>query len=323
MDDRPFPAPYRAGRIPEWRSVHFIPANVPRYVEKAAGLPADAFQIDLEDSVPADARQESRARVAAIAASLKRARPEADVLVRINRPLRDAVLDIESSVGPDVDALTIAKVDGASHVRLLDELVSACERERHLPAGHTAMMVVIETPRAFEAMDEIARASPRIVAMMLGTEDFALACGFAPTDEVMLMPKQRMVIAARSAGIAPLGYIGSIAGFRDAGRFREMVRRSRDFGFVGGTSIHPLQIPVLNEVYSPGREEIEAALAIVAANDEALSAKRGSFEADGRMVDAPIVERARRLLERARRLGMTLPDSPQAMFISRNPANEQ
>src|SRR5690606_29915225 len=113
----------------------------------------------------------------------------------------------------DVSALTMTKVDGPSHVRLMDELISECERREHLEVGHTRLIVVIETPQAYDMMRPIAEASPRVVAMMLGSEDFALECASAPIDEVLLMPKQQMIIAARAAGVLPLGYIGTIANF--------------------------------------------------------------------------------------------------------------
>ncbi len=299
--------PIATRSLPDWRSVHFIPANVPRYLEKASSLAADAFQIDLEDSVPQAAKAACRKNVPNIAARLKLSNPGTDVLVRINRPMQEAVRDIESVVCADVDVITLTKVDGVSHVRLIDELVDECEQACGLPQGHTAIMVVIETARAFEAMRDIALASPRIVAMMLGTEDFALSCGAAPDDEVMLMPKQHMIIAARAAGIVPLGYIGSIAAFRNPAQFRDMVYRSKAFGFVGGTSVHPAQIPILNEVYGPSQREIETSTNILNANAQALAEGRGSFEVAGYMVDAPIVERARLVLERARRFGLSVP----------------
>jgi citrate lyase subunit beta/citryl-CoA lyase len=138
--------------------------------------------------------------------------------------------------------------------------------------------------------------------MMLGSEDFALECGSEPTDEVLLQPKQRMVIAARAAGVLPLGYIGTIANFRDIEAFRSMVRRSRQYGFEGGTSIHPSQVAVLNEEYSPRPEEIEYARRVIKENAAASAAGRGSFQIDGKMIDIPIVQRAERLLAKVRKL---------------------
>jgi citrate lyase subunit beta/citryl-CoA lyase len=289
----------RERALPAWRSIHFVPANVPKFIAKAPTLGADAIQIDLEDSVPVHEKESARLTVRDTAAKARSG--GADVIVRANRPIWMAVRDIEAAVCRDVDAITITKADGASHIRLIDELVTECEAREGLALGHTKLIAVVETPDAFERMEEIARASPRVVALMLGSEDFALECGSEPIDEVLLMPKQRMVIAARAAGVMPLGYIGTIANFRDTEAFRAMVRRSRRYGFEGGTSIHPSQIAVLNEEYAPNPDEVAFARRVIEENAAASAAGRGSFQIDGKMIDVPIVERAERLLAKWRK----------------------
>lgn len=285
---------------PVWRSLLYVPVNVPKYVEKAHTRGADAIQLDLEDSVPAHAKADARERVRVAAAQVRRG--GADVVVRINRPLSLAVRDIEAAVCRDVDALAITKADGPSHIRLLDELIGECEAREGLPPGHTRLIVMIETPRAFEAMREIAEASPRVAAMNIGGEDFALACGFEPGDDTLLLPKQQMIIAARAAGVMPLGFIDTVADFSDWARFRAMVRRSRRFGFDGASCIHPGQVPIVNTIYGPSDDEVAQARRIVALDAEAASAGRGSFQIDGKMIDVPVVERARRLLARWERI---------------------
>ncbi len=283
--------------LPGWRSILFVPANVPRFAAKAPGVGADAIQIDLEDSVPEAEKDDARGRVRAIAAQVRSG--GADVIVRVNRPISRAVRDIEAAVCRDVDAITVTKVDGPSHIRLIDELISECEAREGLEPGHVKINAVVETPDAFAGLDAIAQASPRIVCLMLGSEDFALEMGAEPDDEVLLGPKQRMIIAARAHGLTPLGYIGTIARFDDLDGFRAMVRRSRRFGYEGGTCIHPSQVAILNEEFGPKPEEIAFARKVVDLNAEMEKAGRGSFQIDGRMIDVPVVERARRLLARA------------------------
>ncbi len=138
--------------------------------------------------------------------------------------------------------------------------------------------------------------------MMLGGEDLSVDCGAAPIEEVLRGPKQQMVMAARAAGILPFGFIGSIANFRDVDAFRAMVQRSKQYGFVGGLSVHPLQIPILNEVFGISDIEVKHAERVVEADRLASLQGRGSCELDGKMIDAPIVERARRTLDRAQQL---------------------
>lgn len=282
--------------LPVWRTLLYVPVNVERYVDKAHTRGADVIQLDLEDAVPHAEKAYARTLVEKSAARVRQG--GADVLVRINRPIGMAVRDIEASICPDVDAIAITKCDSASHVRILDELVTELEEARGMTVGHTKFNAMVETPDAFGRMQEIFSASERVVAGTLGGEDFALGCGFQPTGEALLFPKQQMIIAAAAAGVMPLGFIDSIAGFGDWEKFRAMVRRSRDFGFMGAGCIHPGQVAIVNEEYKPSEEEVAYARKLIAADEESKRQGRGSFALDGRMVDIPIIERATRLIAR-------------------------
>ena len=281
---------------PVWRSLLYVPASVEKYIDKAHTYGADCVQLDLEDSVPIS--EKTRAR-AAIAPAARRLRERGvDVVVRINRPLAMAVRDIEAAVIPDVTGLSVTKVQSAAHLRLLDELVGEIEESRGIAIGHTRFIAMIETADGFFEMPHIATSTRRLVAMTLGSEDFALNAGMRPTDETLLMPKQQMIFAATGAGLMPLGFIDSVASYRDIDAFRRMVCRSRDFGFLGASCVHPSQVRVVNEAYSPMANEVAEARRIVAENRVAESTGRGAFAIDGSMIDRPIVLRAQRLLER-------------------------
>ncbi len=282
--------------LPVWRSLLFVPVTAQRFVDGAARRGADAIILDLEDSVAASEKERARGLVAEAAATVSRG--GADVVVRINRPLRMAVRDIEAAVGPGVAALALPKVDSADHVRLLAEIVDEVEAERGMRAGATRLIAMVETAAAFFHIAEIARAHPRLCALNLGAEDFATSAGILPEAEALSMPKQMAVFAARAAGIMPLGFIGSIAEFHDLDGFRQTIRRSRRFGFIGASVIHPSQIAILNEEFRPGREEADHARRVVAAYDRALAEGVGAVTVDGRMIDVPVVERARLLVER-------------------------
>ena len=282
--------------LPVWRSLMYVPVNVDKYVDKAHTRGADVIQLDVEDSVPPAEKDKARTLVGKAAAKVRRG--GADVIVRINRPLALAVRDLEHSVCPDVDGIAITKVDSASHVRLLDELVSELEARRGMPAGHTRFIAMIETADAFFRIHEIVHSCPRIVACNIGGEDFALDCNMQPTGEALFYPKQHMIIAANSAGIIPLGFIDSVAGFGDWDSFRRMVRRSRDFGFMGAGCIHPGQVTIVNEEYTPAAAEVDYARKLIQLDKEAAAAGRGSFSLDGKMIDIPVVVRAAKLLRR-------------------------
>jgi len=282
--------------LPVWRSLLYVPVNVEKFVEKAHTRGADVLQLDLEDAVPPAEKEKARTLVEKNAARVRRG--GADVVVRINQPLSLAVRDLEHSVCPDVDGIAVTKADSASHVKLLDQLVSELEAKRGMKAGHTKFIVMIETADAFTRIDEIPRASPRVVAMNIGGEDFALDLNAQPDDDVLLHPKQRMIIAARAAGVMPLGFIGTVADFSDWEKFRLMVRRARRFGFDGASCIHPGQVKIVNEEYTPSAEEVAYARKVIQMDKEAQAAGRGSFQIDGKMIDIPVVVRAERLLRR-------------------------
>jgi len=281
-------------RLPVWRSALYVPANVPRFIDGAHKRGADAIIVDLEDSVPLAERPAARRDLAATAENV--ARGGSDVIVRINRPWRQTMLDLEAAIAPRVKALAVTKVDSADHIRLIAEVVSELEAERGMAVGTTQFIAMIETPAAWFEMPEIAQANKRIVALTLGGEDFALTMGMLPTAEALFMPKQQLAIAARAAGILPLGFIGTVADYKDLDAFRETVRRSRRLGFRGASVIHPSQIPILNEEFSPSADEVASARRIVAAYDEAVAAGRGSISVDGKMIDVPVVLRAQELL---------------------------
>jgi citrate lyase subunit beta/citryl-CoA lyase len=206
------------------------------------------------------------------------------------------MLDLEAAIGPRVKALAVTKVDSADHIKLIAEVVSELEAERGMAVGTTQLTAMIETPDAWFQMREIAKADRRIVALTLGGEDFALTMGMLPTAEALLMPKQQLAIAARAAGILPLGFIGTVADYKDLDAFRETIRRSRRLGFRGASVIHPSQVQILNEEFAPGADEVASAERIVAAYDAAVAAGRGSISVDGKMIDVPVVLRAQELL---------------------------
>lgn len=280
---------------PVWHSLLYVPANEPRFIAKAHQRGASALILDLEDSVAEADKFAARDGIETAIPIL--AQSGADVLVRINQPLGLAIRDVEAAVRAGVTGLVLTKVDGASHVRLLDELVTQLELERGLVAGAIRFVVVIETPRAWLQMDSIFAASSRNVAALLGSEDFSLACDATPVDETLLLPKQQLIIAARARGLAPLGLIASVANFSDEEKLYAMAERSRRFGFAGATCVHPTQVRIVNKAFAPSTADLERARRLVATYEDAVSKGRGSVRFEGEMIDAPVVERARRLLK--------------------------
>ncbi|WIW89488.1 CoA ester lyase [Sphingobium sp. V4] len=286
--------------VSSWRSLLYVPAHVSKYVDSAIRSGADAVVLDLEDGVPSGAKQDARAGIRD--AAEKVARAGIDVVVRINRPLGLAVRDIERSVGRFVAALALPKVESAEQVRLLAEVITETEAGLGLPSGRTRIITLVETADAWFGMRAIATADARVSAMLLGGEDLASQVGMEPSAENLLSLKQTMIMASAAARIVPLGLVGSFANFRDLDAFRTMVHRSRSLGFQGSTCIHPTQVAILNEVFTPSQAECEEAIAIVNAFEQSQSAGFAVAGNGGAMVDLPVAERARQLIRRHERI---------------------
>lgn len=280
-----------------WRSMLFVPAHVARFVERAHERGADACILDLEDSVPLAQKTSAREAVAAAATTIAgRGTP---VLVRVNQPWELASADIDAAIGTDVSALVLPKVNDAATVHAVAKRIDALEAQRGLRAGHTRLIVLIEDVQALPALDAIAQSTPRMLGMILGPEDFSASAGMLPVPEALTLPNQMVLFACRRAGILPFGFPGSIADFGDAEAFAKTIRLASRLGFVGAFCIHPAQVPVLNTGFSPSADDVAHARGAIAAFEAAEREGRGAAEYRSKMVDLPVVVRARETLRRA------------------------
>ena len=280
---------------PVWRSMLYVPATSEKFIEKAHERGADAIKIDLEDAVAL--AEKPRARTLVRSAAKTVARGGADVLVRINRPLRMAVDDLEASVWPEVHGLVLPKVESADHIGFLAEIITELEDERDMQRGHIKLMALIETPRGYSNVRDIAHSSERLSAIALGQEDFSAEMGMVEPEGMSLLSYYQTVqVAAREAGILPIGYPGSIAEFTNLELFKSNALIARKLGFDGGACIHPKQVPILNEAFTPTDDEIDRSERMVAAYDAAMAAGDGAVAFEGKMIDVPVVARAERIL---------------------------
>ncbi len=281
---------------PVWRSILYVPGNVPKFIDKAHERGADCVLVDLEDSVQPAQKPEARAMLAET--MTKVARGGADVAVRINRPVRLAIADIEAAVRPGLSALFVTKTESVQHLRLLDEAVTELEKERGLPVGGIGFGAMIEHPRALSQIHDIAEHAPRLISMMLGGEDFALETGSVPGDETLELPKRLVAFAAQAHGVNMFGILGTVADYSDPDAYRKSAERARRFGFSGGTCIHPGLVSALNDAFTPKPDEVAYARKLIEADRQAQAEGRGSFSLDGKMIDIPVIDRARKLIAR-------------------------
>ena len=277
-----------------WRSLLYVPANVPRYLGRAQSRGADALILDLEDSVPDTRKAEARRILAAHWDGL-RAGPS-DLIVRINGDMRRAVHDLEQVVRPGLAAIYLPKATSADFVVHVAELIAALEAENGVAHGTTRIVPMIETPAALEQVFAIAAAHPRVCGLTLGSEDFATACAMMPTPQNLLSARQRIVFAARAAGISPYGLLDSVANL-STGDLPDLVARSRDFGFDGASAVHPDTTPHLNRGFSQSEENRIWAKGVIDALDQAERDGKGAARYDGRMVDRPMRVRADMILK--------------------------
>ncbi|WP_235907564.1 HpcH/HpaI aldolase/citrate lyase family protein [Siccirubricoccus phaeus] len=283
---------------PNWRSLLFVPATAERFVAKAHTRGADVIILDLEDSIPPAEKAAARAALPAAAKLVGQA--GAEVAVRINRPLELAVPDIAAAIMPEVTALMLPKVMGAEHVKLLAEVVGAREAALGLPVGRTRFIAIVETPQALPNLYAIAAADPRMAALGVGSEDLSTELEAVPGADLLYPYGMMVVAAARAHGVLPLGSIGAFADFRDLEGYRASLQRSRKLGFACTACIHPAHVPIINEEYGVPPAEADRARRLIATFEEALARGEGAVAFEGAMIDLPVVERARRLLARAR-----------------------
>lgn len=283
------------------RSLLFVPGNQPRMLERASGLTPDAFIPDMEDSVPDAEKANARAITAARLDSLS-ARGVA-VLPRLNS-LDTGLLDddLAAVVGPRIYGVSVGKINSAADIALISAKLDALERKAGLEIGYVKLLPWIETAQAIVNVYEICAASPRIIGAAFGAEDFTNDMGIerAEDESETFFARNAITIAARAANVLALDT--PYFSFRDPDGLRRNAQAARQIGFKGKFAIHPAQIDIINETFSPSPAELEQARRVVEAFREAERIGRGSTSLDGKVVDVPVVKRAEALLALAESL---------------------
>ena len=274
------------------RSLLFLPATADHMLEKAPQRGADALIVDLEDSVTPERKAEARPMARAAVRSL--ASRGAAVLLRVNSAPALWQLDLQDMPLEELAAVMLPKVETPQQVQ---DLVQALSEQSRGPAP--PVVALLETPRGVLAAADVAR-HPALVALGFGAEDYAAALGVAPGPLALAWPGQQVITAAHAFGLQCWGLADSIAQVQVMVAFEKAVLAARAMGFTGSVCIHPRQVPVVNGGYSPSADELRWAAQVVSADEAAAAAGLGVVLLDGRMIDRPIVERARRWLACAR-----------------------
>jgi citrate lyase subunit beta / citryl-CoA lyase len=288
------------------RSFLFAPGNVPRRVEKAFTLDADAVIVDLEDSV---ANSEKEATRKPVAEALKRER-RCRGYVRVNAPSTPfCYRDLVETIHQGIDGVVLPKVESAADLHAIDWLLAALERERGIAEGSIDLIAQVETAAGVQRVDRILQARSlrpypgpwRVKRVAFGAADYAHELGLTVSlEEAELADaRARVVLASRAAGIEnPLD--SPWFHFKEAAAFQRALERSRRGGFPGRLCVPPDQIAPVNAAYLPSDDEVARAERIVAAFKEAEARGAAAIQVDGQMVDYPVVHRARTMLDAVR-----------------------
>jgi len=280
------------------RSLLFIPGNKENMLAKAETCNPDVVLPDMEDSVPDGEKNSARATIAQWLPRL--AAHEARLMPRVNSIGTDWFKDdIYAAAAPGVWGLSIGKVDSAGDISAISSVMAQAEREAGLVVGSLRLIPWIETALAIVNCFEICKASDRIEAIAFGGEDYAADMSIERLDDESNVMHARSTIcnAARAAHILALDT--PYFQFRDNEGLTTSCLAAKQTGFKGRFAIHPGQIETINHCFSPTAAEIESARRIVAAFEEAERRGRGSTSLDDRVIDVPVVKRARALLAQA------------------------
>lgn len=269
------------------RSLLYVPASSERFIAKAHERGADAIILDLEDAVAAADKERARARLAEAVPAV--GRNGARVFVRINADPSLMQADAEAACRAGAFGLYVPKVEHAETLRELAAWLHPLEVS--LRRDETLFVPLIESPGAVLEARGIARAA-RVLALSVGGEDLAFLLGAQPLPDVLKLPKLMVHYAAKAEGRLSFGMLRSTADYADAEAIAEAAREARMHGFDGASCVHPALVPLLNAGFAPSAAELDWARRVV----EAAEGNEGAFVVDGRMVDAPVIARARGIL---------------------------
>lgn len=293
------------------RTCHAVPGSSEKFLAKAPTLGADQVFLDLEDAVAQSEKESARGRV--IQALNELEFPERTTVVyRVNGTdtphyYRD-LIDVVEAAGERIHAVMLPKVRTPGDVEMTDKLLSQIEMAKGWPIGRIGIEAQIEDATGLVAAEQIALASPRMETLIFGPGDYSAAIGIPittiggtpegyPGDHLNYL-YSRLVVAARAAGIQAID--GPYGAFKDEEGLRTRARLSRALGLDGKWTIHPAQIDVVNEVFSPSEKEFERAVAMLEAYREAADAGgQGAAMFEGEMID----EANRKMAERVERAG--------------------
>jgi len=275
-------------QIKQFRSLLFVPATSEHLWEKASQRGADAVVIDLEDAIPIEKKELARAMAPKAIQLLKD--KGADVVLRVNSDPQLWEQDLVGMPLKSLSAVMLPKVETKDQVEAFSKALT-----QHCSATPPPIAALLETPLGVLATSQIA-GHPSLCALGFGAEDYSGAIGVHPHALALTWPAQQVITGAHAFGLQCWGMAGSIAEVKDLDAFGKDVEFARSIGFTGSVCIHPNQVAIVNRGFSPSAAELEWAQKVVDADEAARAKGLGAVLLEGKMIDKPIVDRARRWL---------------------------
>ncbi len=300
------------------RSELSTPGHSTKMIGKAAASDADLVFLDLEDAVAPSARPGARKNIIAGLNELDWGRTVRAYRINgVHTPwCHDDLIEVVTGAGANIDVIILPKIKGPRELWFVDDLLTQLELKLGLEVGRIGLEVLIEEVEALQRVDEIATASPRLEAMILGVGDLSASqgmrlghIGVTDSDEALNYPgdiwhfaRHRMIGAARAAGIDAID--GPYANFANPKGYEKSAATFAMIGGVGKWCIHPSQIEIANKMFAPSKDEIEEALGAIQAVRDAESQGLGAANFNGMMIDAATTRLFRVTVDRARQCGL-------------------
>ncbi|KAK5172220.1 uncharacterized protein LTR77_003858 [Saxophila tyrrhenica] len=295
------------------RAQLYVPGSSMRFLEKSRGLTVDSIAYDLEDSVTPSKKPEGRQNILAVL-NKDRVPNVREQAVRINPVSSGLALDDLTEVlkGTNLDCLVVPKVDAASDLHFVTDVLKQKLPERHTPGSPgwnpVKIVALVESARSVMDLSAICAASPFLSGITFAAEDFALDLSITRTPGLneFTYARSAIVTAARAFNLpSTLDLVSTTFRGEEGRRFlQEESENGKRFGFNGKQCIHPDQVSTVQEVFSPSQQETEWAVRVVIADKKADAQGRGAWTLDGKMIDVPVVGKAKAIVAKAELCGM-------------------
>ncbi len=287
-----------------FRSLLFVPGNRSDMLEKASTADTDILVPDMEDSVPDNEKSNARSLISEKLETLSG--KNQSIVPRVNALDTGLTFDdIHAVVNSKTYGISVGKIESSWDIKEVSKILSQIESEKSVELGSTKIVAWIESASAIVNVNSIASASDRMLGIAFGGEDFTNDMGIqrSETGIEILYPRSVVAVAAKAAGITAIDtpYVN----FRDNDGLEQEIKSVLPLGFKAKFAIHPGQLQSINNLFSPSEEAIEYAKKVIEVFEEAERNGSGATSLDGKMIDVPVVKRARNLLELANRMSQS------------------